>query len=662
MKTTHNLQPLDWHVSGWTPYFWHFTNTTETGATSQADIPDVLARVPGSVHDALLKAGIIDDWNIALNSRKCEWVENRHWIFSTVLPAEWFEESMEHDLVCDGLDYAGWVYLDGIEIGRFKGSHIPHTFRIPCAGKPAARRLQIIFDCPPRWLGQFGYTSQMTEWKPRFNYTWDWTARLVQIGIWDGIHLVVHDRSTIENFRCYTTLEDGYGKLIAHATIPRTMRAILSLNTIDGAVRSEVVTSEQLVDGVCWQRIMVKSWNVSGQGNQSLYTLCCTLLSADDLVEDTQERRIGFRSVQWLACEGSSREATPWICELNGVPTFLQGVNWTPVRPNFADVTDEQYRTLLTLYRDMGCNLLRVWGGATLEKQVFYDTCDELGLLIWQELPLSSSGIDNWPPEDEESISQLGIITSSYVERRQHHPSLIIWCGGNELQGGIDGSKTGGGRPVTMDHPLIAACGLIIAKMDPLRRFLPTSSSGPTFTADSADFGRQSHWDVHGPWKLWGDEAEWEEYWNQDDALFRSETGAPGASPLDLITWAAGDIAIMPINDQTPLWRRMSWWIESTEFIAERGHEPDSLSEYIQWSQERQARVLMIAAQACKRRFPRCGGFLVWMGHDSFPCPANTAIIDYWGRPKPAALLLKTVFHMPTTASMEGNLPNNTGG
>ena len=133
-------------------------------------------------------------------------------------------------------------------------------------------------------------------------------------------------------------------------------------------------------------------------------------------------------------------------------------------------------------------------------------------------------------------------------------------------------------------------------------------------------------------------------YWSHDDALFRSEVGAPGASSVDIIKGYAGGLPLTPGTVDNPLWRRTSWWIEWPTFVKEKGREPQSLDEYVTWSQERQAEALRIAAEACKSRFPRCGGFIIWMGHDSFPCTANTAIVDFEGRPKPAALALAEIF------------------
>jgi beta-mannosidase len=137
---------------------------------------------------------------------------------------------------------------------------------------------------------------------------------------------------------------------------------------------------------------------------------------------------------------------------------------------------------------------------------------------------------------------------------------------------------------------------------------------------------------------------EWSDYWSKDDALFRSETGAPGAAPTELIMAYLGDYDATPGTLDNELWRRTSWWIEWPAFVNEHAREPHDLEEYVVWSQNRQAEALRIAVDAEKRRFPAVGGVIIWMGHDSFPCASNTSIVDFWGRPKPAALALSKVW------------------
>lgn len=619
-----DLGALEWTLYGFTPYHWRFASA-ETGMQAVAEVGPVPARLPGSVQAALRAANLLPDWNVALAARECEWVENRHWLFEAALPDAWALPGRPVRLRCLGLDYSGWVLVNGVEAGAFAGSFAPHVFDLTGKLAPSGNRLQLLFDVPPRWLGQFGFTSRMTQWKPRFNYTWDWLPRNVQIGVWDDIVLEAGAPSPLEGVRCTAGGRALRLWVGGPGAVPEARVALC-----DG---DRVIREGRFAGALEWRDLPVEPWWPNGTGAQKLYRVTCRT------GDEERTWRVGFKAVRWLPCEGAPPGADPWICEVNGLPIFLQGVNWTPIRPHFADLTAADYRRRLETYRDLGCNVLRVWGGAFLEKDVFYRLCDELGLLVWQEFPLSSSGPDNWPPEDAESGGALGAVAESYIARRQHHASLLLWCGGNELQGGLDGSKAGIGRPVTLDHPLMKRFAEIVGRDDPGRRFLPASASGPRFVADAGDFGKGLHWDVHGPWR-----GEGEEYWSVDDALFRSEVGAPGASPAELIERFAGGLPPTPGTTANPLWQRFTWWVEWPRFVRLHGREPRDLREYVAWSQARQAEGLVRAARACKRRFPRCGGFIVWMGHDSFPCPANTAILDFDGNPKPAALALGEVF------------------
>ena len=255
---------------------------------------------------------------------------------------------------------------------------------------------------------------------------------------------------------------------------------------------------------------------------------------------------------------------------------------------------------------------------------------------------MSSSGIENLPSDDPEVIEEMAEIAKSYITRRQHHASLVIWCGGNELMG-KEGKETGAvNKPVDDSCAMIRRLADIAKEMDPARRFLFTSPSGPVFYAQEENFGKGLHWHVHGPWKPSGSLEDWKRYWENDDSLCRSETGAPGSSSAEMIRRFAGGLDVMPAKPENPLWRRGStWWIEWDVFLSEKGREPESLEEYVEWSQQRQAKALLIAVKSCKSRFPRCGLVILWMGHDCFPCTANTSIVDFDGEPKPAALALK---------------------
>ena len=209
MKKNYNLADLDWSLEGYTPFVWLFERKYSSLGEGYKciDVHPVPASVPGSVQGALRAAGILPDWNIGMNYRQCEWVEHRHWMYRTHIPDDWMDSEAKFHLECQGLDYSGWVLVNGEEAGKFMGTHIPHLFDLTPFLKPVGNILEIVFDLSPRWLGQFGFTSQMKEWKPRFNYTWDWSPRLVQIGIWDEISLAAIKAGEIQNLRCSTDLD-----------------------------------------------------------------------------------------------------------------------------------------------------------------------------------------------------------------------------------------------------------------------------------------------------------------------------------------------------------------------------------------------------------------------------------------------------------------------
>lgn len=158
MKSTYDLSQLDWQLAGFSPYAWEFRGRKDIRADQDADVQPVPAAVPRSVQMALLKAGLIEDWNFGLNARKCEWVENRQWVYQAALPDEWVRSVKEIRLRCLGLDYCGSICVNGQVVGEFEGTLVPHVFDLKPHLREKDNLLQISFLPPPRWLGQTGYT------------------------------------------------------------------------------------------------------------------------------------------------------------------------------------------------------------------------------------------------------------------------------------------------------------------------------------------------------------------------------------------------------------------------------------------------------------------------------------------------------------------------
>ena len=598
------------------------------------DVPVMPAVFPRSVQASLLAAGWIKDWNDGLNSLACEWVEHRHWEFFTQIEAGTAPQGGTATLYAETLDYSGWVLVDGKKVAEFSGALTRQKIELGDAltdGK--AHMLSLVFGTPPEEQGQVGFTSRSAHFKPRYNFSWDFCPRLVPVGARGDLRLEF-GAPAVELIRVTPRLrEDLTTGEVAVRLEARGAGTVATVRLFQ-AGKNVAATTRSLTDGeniLTVEAPAVKLWWPNGHGDQPLYDVVVT---TGDGVEVARVR-VGFKHVAWEPCEGAPADALPWICVVNGRRIFLQGVNWTPVRLDYLSVTTAQYRERIALYREMGCNVLRVWGGAFLEQREFYDLCDEAGLLVWQEFPLSSSGIDNWAPEDPEAIKRLEVIARDYVRRRGHHACRLMWCGGNELQHAL-GRKDGTGTPLTLEHPCLAALDRVVAEEDPGTRFVPTSSSGPKFMAFERDYGKGLHHDVHGPWNF-DDMAQWKRYWAGDDALLRSETGAPGAASLACIERHCGDEKPWPPSGDNRLYlHACSWWLQWDKFKAQFDglSEREGLARYVELSQAAQAEALAVPARRHRDRFPRCAGILLWMGHDLFPCPVNTSVIDFEGTPK----------------------------
>jgi len=622
----------EWTLNGWGGN--HLVFQLEIGCRQNPEFSGIPATVPGSVQKALFDAGIIPDWNFGFNARQIEWVENRHWEFATSVDVQ---PGRRYELVLPGIDSEGWVAWDGKLLGSFRGGHSVHRFTLPVP-EEKTHTLSLCLASNEKFAGQIGRTEHMTVFKPRFYFLWDWIPRLVQLGIHETPYLRDLDAPELALSELWTDADAaaGLGSVRLRGNVRGADRVVATLSDGTKVIRREELSADRFSSGVLLQTIPVELWQPNLNGEQKLYTLTLEAEGAEKVV-----RSLGFKQIRWLHAPGRE-DADPWVCEINGRPTFLQGVNWTPIRAFFADLRPEDYRKRLEIYREIGCNVLRIWGGGILEPDYFYELCDEMGLMVWQEFPMSSSGISCAPPADGESIGEMRRIADRYLERCTGHVSLLAWSGGNEIMNGRDPVKR---VPCEIDEPILGMLASLVRLRDPHRRFMPSSPSGPCCGCWEKFYGTGKLWDVHGPWSWAKPLADgWAHHWDADDSLFRGEFGLPAASTPEMIRKYAGQEPVFPCSPKTPIWRYPAPWLEDKAFRLEFGRDPESLEEYCGWSRARQAEGLKYALGRMKSRFPFCGGGIVWMGHDSFPCAANTSVIDYEGNPKPACEAMKWVF------------------
>jgi beta-mannosidase len=285
---------------------------------------------------------------------------------------------------------------------------------------------------------------------------------------------------------------------------------------------------------------------------------------------------------------------------------------------------------LLRLARDANVNLLRIWGGGLIESEAFYDACDTLGILVWQEFSQSSSGFDSTPSTDPAFVEALAADARAIVPLRRNHPSLAVWCGGNELEdaaGPLDDARS----------PALAALHEVVAELDPDRAWLPTSPTGPQFAnrLDVIAADPDALHDVHGPWEHQGLGAQ-ERLYDAGTSLLNSEFGVEGMASRRSLEALVEPDHRWPPTRANPVYRHLGdWWINEPLVQSAFGGRLHDLDEVRRASRWLQAEGLRYAVEANRRRWPRNSGSIPWQLNESFPNAWCTSAVEWRGDPKP---------------------------
>lgn len=643
-----NLNGSNWTVTGWWPNQAIPTLKDPQGNFPLAPVQEIPAEVPGGIQSDLLKAGLIADWNYGLKSQDCEWTEHREWVYRTEFDAIPAKDGEMQVLCFDGLDFSGEIYLNGEKLTDFYGMHIP--YEIPVTGLIQPHNiLKVYFKLPPEVDGQYGYTSKIREFKCRFNYIWDWCPRIVPVGIWGDVALKTFKRAKFCSVMPQTSISQGDGRI--HTTVEVFSSCIGNCTlketvTFNGKTVAQKETPVTLPEGNSVHTLETEMknpeiWQAIGYGEHPLYTYQIQLLDNGQL-SDESSKTIGFRDITFEKPDQAMPDCLPYKAVINGRAVFLRGINWVPLSPVYGSVREPEYRRQIGILADMGVNLIRVWGGAVLESETFYQVCDELGILVWQEFPQSSSGIDNYPPEDDSYIAELLRIAESFIRRRGHHPSHSIWCAGNELY------ELESYMAVIPTHPNFTALRRLVNDLDPSKLFLPGSPSGGEhgYGIDTKT-GKLRNYDQHGPWDYLGDPDHYIHF-NEDDMHLNSEIGAPSAARFsNLLKYSDGYDVWPPVNSN-PYWRhRGSWWPRYEAIEKQFGPYPSDGSQlyrYVQYLAFIQGEALRYVGESTRRRFPSAVGYIIWMGNEPFPNASNTSLLEYDGAAKPSYFQVKEAF------------------
>ena len=408
-------------------------------AVDAVDGAVVPATVPGCVHLDLLAAGLIADPYCDENEYELSWIGQVDWRYETTVHLSQDElptRTDRLDLVAEGLDTLASVEVNGVEVARTCNQHRSYRVDVRDAMREGDNTLAVTFAAAIPAINSIADADGRPHVnahpfngirKMASNFGWDWGADLVTAGIWRPIALHRWGTARIASVRPLVGIRDGIPTLSAHVQIEYAGRGLPMSVVCDVAgMRAEVrVPAGETSALVSLEVPHAQLWWPHGYGDQPLYEVTVQLLH-DQTEIDRWSARVGFRTTELDT--SPDMNGVGFTIKVNGEPVFAKGANWIPGDSFPARLTADDYGSLLRQAKDANVNLLRVWGGGIYEAEHFYETCDEQGIMVWQDFLLACAAYAEEHPLRGEIIAE----ARENVTRLSKHPSLVLWNGGNE--------------------------------------------------------------------------------------------------------------------------------------------------------------------------------------------------------------------------------------
>ncbi len=650
------------------------------------------AQVPGSVQQTLLGAGLIPDPYYGLNEKEVQWVGEKDWLYRSSFQVSEIMLAKPHlDLCFDGLDTFATVYLNGEKILISDNMFVPYRVSVKDKVKLGDNELVIHFESPwrcgreieaqqgrrPHWNGD---SSRLFVRKAQYHYGWDWGPVILCVGPWRDVYIESYETRiadvetktklspdfkqaeldvmmSLEGLQSDVTLElySPDGKLLEakNAKHNKGLQRSLQQQVVaghhshgDNGMIPPVEDSSLLgtTDGgelrETFSLAHPQLWYPHGYGQQPLYKLVVKIQTGT-----TKELKIGFRDIQIIQEPVKDEAGSSFFFKVNGIEMFVGGANWIPDDLLLNRISDERYRERITQARDCNMTMLRVWAGGIYEPDIFYDLCDELGLMVWQDFmfacgiyPIHSEFLENVKREAEANIKRL-----------RHHASLALWCGNNEDyaiaesigQYGEKGDASQFEARAIYEKLLPEVC----AKLDPTRFYWPGSPYGGPNSFDQT-IGDRHTWDIwHGPM------VPYQQY-TRYEGRFVSEFGMQSYPSLQALESVTPEHERFP-QSRTVLHHNRAALPDGTPdghrriavYISDNVRDPVTLSGYVYSTQFIQAEAMKYAYSGFRRRWGASGkravgGALVWQLNDCWPV-TSWAIVDSFGIEKPAYYAIK---------------------
>lgn len=615
MTNTNEIMHLDWMLG----------HAATRDAEPERFVPAI---VPGAVQLDIARAEGYPDFNFADNYRRFDWMEDRFYTYRTEFDAPALAAGERLWFLSKGIDYRFEVRLNGIRLlereGMFSASEADLTPYLA----PRNRLEILVWPVPKRRPAPQDRTQASDVVKPAVGYGWDWHPRLIPLGIWDETGLQVRREAHLTDvYTAYTLDDDLQGATLRITAEGRNCKGCHATWELTDDTGKAVAHAEGPMGFVLEARIeRPRLWWTHDHGEPTRYTSRFRLLDASGNELEYREQCIGFRRVRLVMNEGAwrepagfpkSRSAAPAQLELNGRPIFVKGSNWVCPEMFPGTLTEARYEELLDIAVATNFNMLRSWGGGIVNKEVFFELCDRKGILVWQEFPLAC----NCYPDTPHYLAVLEQEATAIIRRLRRHPSLAIWCGGNELFNNWSG-MTDQSLPLRL---LNALCYRLSPEI-PFNATSPLNGMG------------------HGHYLFRHEGREVYELINASRMTAYTEFGIPGISPREVLE------KIIPADELFPP-RPGTAWEDHHAFGAWDGEpgtwlgqqtlsryfgQARSLDELIDQSATIQCEGYKAIFEEARRQKPYCAMALNWCFDEPWPSAANNSLVAYPSVPKPA--------------------------
>ena len=605
------------------------------------------AAVPGGVHTDLLALGSIPDPFVADNEKKVQWVAETDWEYKRSFSLDKGLAGEERKfLVCDGLDTLAEVSLNGKLLGKTDNMFRRWSWSVGNLLKDGDNELKIVFRAPVTYIKARQTVQPLVGGgdipggphlrKAPCQWGWDWGPKLPPIGIWKDIRLEGYSQTLFEDVHIRQFHADGKVTVSAEVEInqwkPTGLKVKLKVTSPDGRTHTVKAEPNQTNGGtsICTLQSSILSpqlWWPNGFGDQALYRLEVSLESGKAVL-DSRTYQVGLRTVELRREPDEWGESFTFV--VNGVPIFVKGADWIPADSFPTRISDTFMESLLRDAAAAHMNMLRVWGGGFYEEDRFYDLCDRVGLLIWQDF-IFACGVY---PEDAAFEENVRVEAVENVRRLRHHASLALWCGNNEMeQGWVDWKWNDPDKPLVqrlkagydrMFHHLLPD---VVAAEDPDRPYWPSSASSgvPFANPNSQQRGDTHYWDV------WHGRKPFSAY-REQFPRFMSEFGFQALPPYKTVqTYAAQQDQNMTSYVMEHHQRSGSGNGLMVGQMTDTFRMPKDFQSLVYLSMVLQAEGIRYGVEHWRRHRERVSGTLIWQLNDCWPV-ASWSSIDYFGR------------------------------